>query len=374
MAGVAVSRLNAQGATVAIAGKPTCTTCTIELVKVATVGTADDLVLMGELSHIGRGPGNTFVAPSIDGTQLLQFDSTGRYLRAVGRRGQGPGEFAGGLRVDGRGRGDSLYVHSRRTISVFSPALEFGRSFAMPPEPASGLVPLPNGNVVYVAAPTTAVVAAERSILKLLGPQGEPIGRFGMPGSDQPDICVTCFSRAVSVALDRQGVVIAHPNRYVIERHDLAGRLQASVTITDSPWMQAWTTDLVSAAQYTQRPRPRITRAISMGGSRIWVLAQVAGRDWIAPGPPTGEGALRIGGVTGMRANSEASRLMLEKTAKNVATVVELIDLERRQVIASQTFDPGNYVHLDGDLVQIRRLNADGVITFDVYRLQLRER
>jgi hypothetical protein len=78
--------------------------------------------------------------------------------------------------------------------------------------------------------------------------------------------------------------------------------------------------------------------------------------------------------MTVISADSEASRLMMEKAAKNYATIIELVDLDRREVIASRTFDPERLFPMSDDLVQARRLDADGVITFDVYRLQLRER
>ena len=78
--------------------------------------------------------------------ELRVFDSDGAFVRAVGRRGQGPGEYQHltGIELFAR---DSLIVFDRdlRRLSVFSPSGQFLRSF---------LVEAPGGS----AAPVEALV------------------------------------------------------------------------------------------------------------------------------------------------------------------------------------------------------------------------
>jgi hypothetical protein len=78
-----------------------------------------------------------------------------------------------------------------------------------------------------------------------------------------------------------------------------------------------------------------------------------------------------IGGrsATVVRANSPASTALMLATARNNSTVVDIIDPARRQLLASVTFEEELYTSIGGGLFAVRRINTDGVITFDVYRL-----
>ena len=70
--------------------------------------------------------------------ELRVFDSTGRWLRDLGRRGSGPGEFEG-LGWVHRGPDDSLVTYElmNRRVSVFDSAGRFQRLVALEPMPGS---------------------------------------------------------------------------------------------------------------------------------------------------------------------------------------------------------------------------------------------
>ena len=64
----------------------------------------------------------------IDGFRIAVFDSGGAFIRTLGGRGSGPGEFIE-IRDMQIGRGDTLYVLHDASISVFSPiTFEYVRS------------------------------------------------------------------------------------------------------------------------------------------------------------------------------------------------------------------------------------------------------
>jgi hypothetical protein len=67
-------------------------------------------------------------------SQLRFFDSTGRYLSSAGRRGGGPGEFTGNLKLLPY-QGDSLLVWDARLLrfSLFEASGKFVRTLAIPP-------------------------------------------------------------------------------------------------------------------------------------------------------------------------------------------------------------------------------------------------
>ena len=59
---------------------------------------------------------------------VVVWDAKGKYLRTIGRKGEGPGEFEGGavtLNIDGR---DYLYVRDYHTWKIFAPDHEFVRT------------------------------------------------------------------------------------------------------------------------------------------------------------------------------------------------------------------------------------------------------
>jgi hypothetical protein len=78
------------------------------------------------------------------------FDSLGAYVRTIGKRGQGPGEFT---RMDGMGfRGDSLWIASAagKKVSLFAPDGSLAREFTIAPvSPDTSLV----GGRVEVLSP-----------------------------------------------------------------------------------------------------------------------------------------------------------------------------------------------------------------------------
>jgi hypothetical protein len=372
MAGVTL----AQPPHVAIPATPTCAACTIEMVKLVTVGSPNDPLLLGDWSHLGRGPRNTFVASSFDGGQLLVFDSAGRYLRAIGRRGQGPGEFSQPPVAHGLGAGDTLYVRSAGWMSLFSPELAYVRTFTLPPGPYMSLTPLPNGNTIYASS---RLVSGGGSALTILGPQGYAVSSFGLTGYSDPAACIRCFANRVTLATNRRGILVSHPNRYVVELFDLSGTSQLIASIVNSPWMSDWDSDPNPATTYTERPRPTIVGAFPASEGRAWLVGNAPAANWAAPGPPQGEGViglgLRGGGITYVvPRNSQASRDRASAVARNTATVVELVDLQRGQVVASRRFEGEVFTPVDGEFFSVRRHDANGVTTFDVYRVVFRER
>ena len=56
----------------------------------------DDTSLFAQISEIDVDQANRIWVFDFQSTQLFLFDSTGALVRRIGRRGQGPGEFASG--------------------------------------------------------------------------------------------------------------------------------------------------------------------------------------------------------------------------------------------------------------------------------------
>jgi hypothetical protein len=84
-------------------------------------GNAENLSPIGRIAVSATG---SILVPQVADYRLVVFDSTGKRTAAMGRRGDGPGDFTGagpGLRTESVGwSGDSVWAFDRRNVSVFS--------------------------------------------------------------------------------------------------------------------------------------------------------------------------------------------------------------------------------------------------------------
>jgi hypothetical protein len=129
---------------------PDCAGCTVRLVREATI-TGEDIeelggVTRGWLKRDSRGryyTWNGFVR------QVVVFDADGRFLRRLGRRGDGPGEYRGvhALHV---GAGDTLHLIDFELLRylIFSAEHEFVRSHRIDARPRN-VLDLRPGRLVF---------------------------------------------------------------------------------------------------------------------------------------------------------------------------------------------------------------------------------
>jgi hypothetical protein len=140
------------------------------------------------------GDGRIVVASA--GTQQLRiYGADGRLLRAVGRAGEGPGEFRAPFWL-GRLRGDSIaaWDAALRRFSIFTPSGDFGR--AVRPAGSLGVFPqavgvLPDGRFIIAASTGSQVLpppgqarrdTAAYLVIDAAGAVVDTLGRF--PGAE----------------------------------------------------------------------------------------------------------------------------------------------------------------------------------------------
>jgi hypothetical protein len=353
---------------------PTCSTCVIEFVRLGTAGSALDSVKLGEASRLVRGAGGTFVALSAQGYQLIVFDSTGRFLRSVGKRGAEPGDLGRPSFVLGVGPGDSLWVSSGSQFYLYSPDMRFVRSQPLPAGRPARLLFLADRTMLQQSVIDNYSMRT-RQILTFLDSNAALDTLRGALGplvpADTP-ACPGCFSRGVSLMPDGAGILVTYPNVYRVERYTLMGALESAYQVPVSRWMTPWRRPQSFEELRVQRPYPRLNTTIAMPNGRLAVVGHVAAANWAPPAAPTGEGVAYSRGGIMVRANSPAMTEMLRTRDRNVATVVDLLDPDRQQVVASARFEGMNQQHLDGDLFQVLRVAADDAIVIDIYRLVIR--
>jgi hypothetical protein len=174
-------------------------------------------------------------------TEVRIFDSTGRWIRNLGRSGSGPGEFEA-LGWVHRGPGDTLitYEPTNRRVSVFDAAGRFQRLVSLQPMSSSQFPRLQGATARGLLATAQAFqgefpdlgLVRLRSALYRFSPDGQvtdslvelpPIERISVRGGgswSRP------FDQSNSIAVRSQGFVVGHTARYELAYYGADDRLE----------------------------------------------------------------------------------------------------------------------------------------------------
>lgn len=263
------------------ASGPCASGCRIEFERITRVTDAGDPgILNPEFTWLQETEAGTFVAASMDYTQIAEFGSDGRLVRVIGRAGQGPGEFLI-LVTPIPGPGDTL----------FAADLELGRITMFGPDRA------PAGTIATRFVPTLLMpdgsflvawqIRRRETIgypIHVVDREGEVIRSFGAHEPQyRPDLDHLLTRK---VALARDGTVWAMaPARYVLERWDPSTGEQLQSTPIGSEWFRE------SLAPYTDRtvlPPSRVEGLWEDEDGLVWTIVRDADVDW-EPSPRANE-------------------------------------------------------------------------------------
>jgi hypothetical protein len=252
-----------------------CPSCVIRIEPHVVLGD-DDHAVVGENFAIARDArGRFLVSYPESGSELLVFDSRGEYLRTVGRRGQGPGEYIWidkivvvGDRIhlfDALGRRWTVLDHDfqvvdtrrleRQAINVI--VLDDGRAVV------NSSIPTPEraGIPVHVLAPTGEVI---RSV----GDEGRPF-MFSFRTSDM---------RRLARARDPEEFWIVPHTSYVLERWTTDGRRVQALEPRVPPF-PGYEGNCCTLDPETP-PEPRVEGVQVDSAGLLWVLYSVAAAEW----------------------------------------------------------------------------------------------
>lgn len=220
----AVSALTAQHAPIVPMREPPRTQESIQLVQRIRIGSlsgdadAFERIAFAALRH------NREIVVADDQTHRVSvFGPDGKLKRHLGGRGQDPGEFERPWPIAALA-GDSLAVWDAALarVSVFSPALTYARSFAVPPLWAvNSLRELPDGRLLI-----NALDVATRKTLHVMSRAGKPVLSFGDVAIPPPDVAqyATSLLGGRALVLD-SSIVFSHKSPFRIDVYDLRGQL-----------------------------------------------------------------------------------------------------------------------------------------------------
>jgi hypothetical protein len=288
-------RVEGQTRTLDLSYSTECKRFRFDTVRVATLGRSEDAELLSPFTPVTRSKKGDYFALNDSRSSILVFGADGQFKKAVGRLGDGPGELSRGgisLFVDAF---DSVYVVERgRRVSVFTPTIQFARSFTFVGA-SNGFAVLPGVGFVYGA--TVATPASIGLPFHIVSPKGTPIASFG----SQHAMIVGGQQRPPSplgpvVGLDG-GLYTWWPHTYAIDRYDIHGMATNTTRLTNVPWIVGRSSDRIAADPRIAKfladptisaPRPNITVLDVDRFGRIWVNAHIPSKDSRSKGPPPG--------------------------------------------------------------------------------------
>ena len=329
-----------------------CADCGLVLTEVVRLGDADGPGLIeGAAPPVSWSEQLGYVV--VGRTFLQVFDDEGRFVRRIGRKGEGPGEF-GGI-ADAQVVGGRLVVldRVRRSWSIFNREGQFvGR------RPYGHQT----GPFVPVGGDRVAVVARDRSSQAGDSPlhlahvdSGVPSLHFGSREVWEYDRRDRPFSDIV------RGSVVGQP-RAVWWGAAGSPRVQEwsiddellRVIEGDLPWFP----EVTEPVDRTREPPPTLLGSLALEGqNRFWMITRTADPDWrdveLEPGP-------------------EGLRIPASKRADYLDTRLDIFDLEEQRHIGRYVWDSPypRLFNLGGEpAVSVVEYNEDKVPQVVIYRV-----
>lgn len=280
--GTLAAPLDAQDSVVVIPDAPACATCSLTVSAVVELGDREGPGIVAQLNaplaqaRVVRSDDGDYYIPGHlgDGT-LSRFSPEGVFLEAIGRRGEGPGEFQLPVLMGGSSDGltildpSSARVTTIRGDDVETTSLPFmARTWAV----------LQDGRHVYnglsswregVGHPVHVYDPASRQVTSSFGDEGARADRSRQDASGHP-------RRAIAAAADGN-IWVARENRYRIDKWSPDGERIARIE-RDAPWFRPW--EEWPGTDFEVRPMPVTVGVGDWGDGLLMVVVRLADADW----------------------------------------------------------------------------------------------
>lgn len=338
------------GSTTDLVG-PECADCGIVPVPLVSLGDAEGPGMLESDYNIVRVDrrGRYFVWGGLR-PYFWVFDSSGKSTHRIGRHGEGPGEFSRimDLAID---TADSVFVfdHSLQRVTVYTPGLEFARSFPLRFRLDGSALFVGSSLLVNTGIHTEDQVGLPFHLLARDGHIRHSFGSVtgGVYRADLQDI----IDRRQLAQSTEASFWAARINQLVIERWTTDGRLLGTLH-WEPPWFRVWWQPQADA------DTPPVTSVIALEqvADTLWVLVAVPGERWRSAIEPDG----RLYRVTDLGEYQNA--------------VLAAIDVRRGVAIASRRMPQLLQGLTEGGLAFHTEADTLGNPVVRVYRLEIQGR
>jgi hypothetical protein len=302
------------------------------------------------LSHDSRG--RFYTSHAYTRSQIQVHDSTGQFLRYIGRPGEGPGEYRRVMAIT-VGDDDTLFVLDPRlnrltTLSPVTYDVVTTKTLAPGNVIAGSVIRLQHDQLVV-----NSMFQTRESI-------GYPLHAFDGSGKFQRSFGAdnpifdprTIPRRAITPASDST-VWSALTNRYALELWSPADGMKHLEVVRDAEWFPPY--DTRPPLSRDNPPHPEVIDVAMDHRGWLWTIIRVADRRWrrgLEPGPEGG--------------------FVAEREEDVYDTIIEIIDLARRRIVASGRFPQAlrPFVEPEHDYAFSYRTEND-IPRIDVWRVRL---
>jgi hypothetical protein len=305
-----------------IPDRQTCVDCKIEFRTAARLGSPDGPgAIPGRFSSMSiDAQGRYWVA--FQDASILVYGRDGRFVRSVGRRGQGPGEFASAVFLMPAADSMVAFDNGNMRVTVIGPDFVPVRSAPMPgPITAAAAARWPGRVVVNATWGRAESVGWPLHLLDLGGPAATVLASFG-PGTRELQTGQARRHAQVLAGSPDGTVWSGDRTQYRVTEWTNAGELQRSLT-RQPAWFGASEGMMGGPAR---PPEPAMTgiRLDSVG--RLWVITRIPAHNWRAAWQ----------GIDVPRGRGEISAARLPDPTTLYDSMIEVIDTKSNRVIARQ--------------------------------------
>jgi hypothetical protein len=327
-----------------------CRECAVQVSSIATLGGASAPEIPGDLATVTRDRRGRFFVQSIHNrSNIFVYHPNGRFVKLIGRAGEGPGEFR-------RVRelmvwGDTLFASDAALgrISSFSTDGEFLAARPFMPG-TDGIVRLREGLVAFgrSGAPSAAGLP-----LHLVGDGRTIIRSFGASDVTVHPSDMFSIFRSIAPSSDT-AVWAAAVNRYEITLWSPTGKALLTF-VRNVPWFPRWAK--AGHREDVSRPVPRLECVREDGEGHLIVLLHVPRADW-RPTAKAPEGEMPI--------------LPDYERKRYVDTVIEVVRIRDAKVIATTRLHDYLSCYLaSGENLYTSRSEEDYGAAVHVWRIDL---
>jgi hypothetical protein len=318
----------------------TCRDCRIVAETLAYLGDSrDTLALSRNVAPTRDSRGRYYLASQQPSNRIYVFEPSGRLLTEFGKPGQGPGELSQVFDIQ-VGAGDSIYVFEESHVHVFSPEYAHVRQFPSDITLISSFfsTPLLDG---------TFLRSEELHTFAILRPDGTTLPQVRVQEADTT-VCDECGIRIYREGSEPGTVWSGATNTYSVDHHDLSGKVSQRFTRI-APWVPTIVApprrrggeEAAAAEMASSMARPRFMGAAQSSDGLLWTHVMVV---------PEGKGPSTEELQNAMDSPDDAPMdRLIDKLLQSYGTYVEVIDPERRELLASEVL-PGVFVPMQREL------------------------
>lgn len=329
-----------------------CANCDLSRRLVTSIGDADGPgFLAGFPWSVVRDSRGRYIVATESKVPPQVFDSTGRFLRTIGRFGPGPNEYNEVVAIV-VGPGDTLFLFDRinARMTVIGPDYMLVRTAPIPSSVASAAITAQGLIVISASINDRDRVGFPLHVFDKLGEYKAPSGAV-VPSLRPRDM----YYLARRVAASHDGGVWAAPftYSYEISKWTVDGKL-ARTLVREVAWFRP--VDSAWAATPTVPPMSFTRAVIEDSLGLLWTAIEVPDRSW-------------KDGLVEDRMRNGKMAYKPGIVSKLLDGVVEVIDPRAGRLLGSVRFDDPVWHIMQGGMVVSAREDDDGILRLQVWRV-----